>query len=314
MKKFLFVLWALLAGVAIADNTITSKQYVDTTAGALQPQVSTKNTDAVLVYTDVAGEIGEKKIYNSAEIYNEQPDALVTAGAFNTAMQNALASEFVCVERNAVGCLLYEVRGAVPQRVLPSGYTQLEYLGSTGTQYIDTGTVPTTNTNFEIKLRYTDITDTQGMIGYLSNSEPQTNFYLAKSMVPADVVFASGTAAQRFGLKTISTSVGTLYTYKLTGNSLYINNEVLDVQRGTLSTSNTMYIFSRNNSDLTAGLRAKVYYYKIYDDASLVRNFIPARRDSDGKLGMYDLVSGNFFMNNGTGEFIAGPNANYLLQ
>ena len=32
---------------------------------------------------------------------------------------------------------------------LPSGYTRLEYIESTGTQYIDTGVVPDANTKVE---------------------------------------------------------------------------------------------------------------------------------------------------------------------
>ena len=35
---------------------------------------------------------------------------------------------------------------------LPSGYTQLEYIESTGTQYIDTGFKPNNNTVFEVDL------------------------------------------------------------------------------------------------------------------------------------------------------------------
>ena len=34
---------------------------------------------------------------------------------------------------------------------LPSGYTQLEYIESTGTQYIDTGIVPNSTTTAEVK-------------------------------------------------------------------------------------------------------------------------------------------------------------------
>jgi len=33
----------------------------------------------------------------------------------------------------------------------------------------------------------------------------------------------------------------------------------------------------------------------------------PARRDSDGVIGMYDLVSRTFKTNSGSGAFIAGP-------
>ena len=54
--------------------------------------------------------------------------------------------------------------------------------------------------------------------------------------------------------------------------------------------------------------KLKMYYFKLYDSSGiLVRDYIPVRRDSDGVLGMYDLVNGVFYSNAGTGTFIAGP-------
>jgi len=46
---------------------------------------------------------------------------------------------------------------------------------------------------------------------------------------------------------------------------------------------------------------------KIYQARDLVGDFIPARRNSDGVLGMYDTVTQTFLTNGGTGDFIAGP-------
>ena len=39
-----------------------------------------------------------------------------------------------------------------PAIVVPAGYTQLEYIESTGTQYIDIGVVPSSKTNIDTKL------------------------------------------------------------------------------------------------------------------------------------------------------------------
>ena len=41
--------------------------------------------------------------------------------------------------------------GGTEQRNLPSGYTELEYIQSTGTQYIDTGIVPTLSDTYEME-------------------------------------------------------------------------------------------------------------------------------------------------------------------
>ena len=60
-----------------------------------------------------------------------------------------------------------------------------------------------------------------------------------------------------------------------------------------------------NNNGTAAIQNAGVAYYgmKIYDNNTLVRNFIPVLRNSDNKPGMYDRVTKTFFTNQGTGEF-----------
>lgn len=51
-----------------------------------------------------------------------------------------------------------------------------------------------------------------------------------------------------------------------------------------------------------------VYSFKLTDDGVLERDFIPVRI---GQVGyMYDKVSGRLFGNDGTGEFILGPDVN----
>jgi len=67
------------------------------------------------------------------------------------------------------------------------------------------------------------------------------------------------------------------------------------------------YLFATNRGDTTwAGGDTKIYYFKMYNGNNLVRDFIPAKRNSDGVLGMYDTVSNTFFTNAGSGDFIAG--------
>ena len=83
---------------------------------------------------------------------------------------------------------------------------------------------------------------------------------------------------------------------------------------GWRTTTRTFMIYA-NNSTGTGNriLNGKIYLAKLSINGDLKRNFIPARRDSDGKIGMYDMVSRTFFTNAGTGEFIAGPVVNLYL-
>ena len=50
----------------------------------------------------------------------------------------------------------------------------------------------------------------------------------------------------------------------------------------------------------------RLYSCTICENSNYCRNFIPCYRKSDNKLGLYDLVEGKFYTNQGTGDFERG--------
>lgn len=50
----------------------------------------------------------------------------------------------------------------------------------------------------------------------------------------------------------------------------------------------------------------KIYSVLLDKDGTIVANLVPCYRKSDGEIGLFDLVSEQFFVNNGTGEFTKG--------
>ena len=69
----------------------------------------------------------------------------------------------------------------------------------------------------------------------------------------------------------------------------------------------SLYLFGIHNEDgayLGAGL--KLYRCKLYQGEKVIRDYIPCIND-EGQIGLYDLVKGKFYGNNGTGTFINGP-------
>ena len=303
MKKLLFILIALFVCTGRADNVITSKEYVDTAGVALQPQISAKNTNTVLTYPATGTSTpGEKAIYDASAAYTTQTDALVTAGQFNNALQVALDTEFVCVSRNDQGCLLYEIRAATQKQILPAGYTRLEYIESTGTQSINTGKKLHGTDTIEIK--YSDFikgsSSDNMLFGHYSDNAIAYNLMLNRIYV----YFKSLVGVP---ISSIDTSDTSAHTIKLGNNKLYFDNELkIKFNRETdFQTSGPVYLFSANNSYKST---AKIYFYKVTSfDNQIIQNLIPARRDSDGEIGMYDLVSGTFFTNADSGKFVAGP-------
>ena len=88
------------------------------------------------------------------------------------------------------------------------------------------------------------------------------------------------------------------------------NNYIKDIESGSyIAKGNEVGTFEYGFGDshikvLTSGEIGDIYYCKIYDGDTLVRDFIP-KYDAEGKPKLYDNVSNTYFENKGTEEFTA---------
>lgn len=189
---------------------------------------------------------------------------------------------------------------------LPSGYTQLKYIESSGTQYIDTGIKPNQNTSMVADVAF---------LGSAGN-----NVLGARN--------SSSDATNRFGIITYSRSskFGCFFgTSSIEGSSIDTNSHVFEISSSGFSVDGINYgnpgtqNFScsypitigawNNGSSGIVCAASKIKSVKIYDAAALVRDYVPALRNSDGTVGMYDMVNAVFYTNEGSGVFEAGPEA-----
>ena len=120
MKKFLFILFGLfvVAGAfAAGENVPTSKGYVDSKLGEKQDIIPANDgAPRVLTNTGTTGEYGTKGIYDANGDYSAQQNALVDAATMNAGVQNAINTEFRCVEwvdpnDHTSECLLLDALG-----------------------------------------------------------------------------------------------------------------------------------------------------------------------------------------------------------
>ena len=89
-----------IAFATAGNDDATSKLYVDTNVATRQDAVDANNTNTVMTYTDTAGTVGTKGIYDASGSYAEQQNALVPADVANAAIMNAINMEFVCAQWN----------------------------------------------------------------------------------------------------------------------------------------------------------------------------------------------------------------------
>ncbi len=109
-----------VSAFATGENIPTSKNYVDTEIAPKQDKIAANDgTTQVLTNTGTSGEYGTKNIYDSTASYGGQSESLIDAVTMNTAVQNAINTEFQCIEYNPndpTDCWIMDVLGTPPKR------------------------------------------------------------------------------------------------------------------------------------------------------------------------------------------------------
>ena len=184
---------------------------------------------------------------------------------------------------------------------LPSAYTEYEYIEASGTQYINTGYVPTADT---------EIIATTQRTAVQSYSASDWGTLSAPKAITAGSYWSWGSATDKQnGAYNPDSPFGPLTTrVNISGVYDLLNNKVVDFGTVTWVTGdNPVFLFARNNNGSAERYcKVKIFYWAAYENGTKMVEFIPARRNSDGVLGMYETVSGAFFTNAGTGSFTGG--------
>lgn len=191
---------------------------------------------------------------------------------------------------------------------LPEEYQQVEYIESTGAQYINTQISYSSSKNYKIETR--GICEATGYSGSGWNAggwfgvdknnlnwSDGVNFTQLPANNLTDIVLEIN---QTTNQTTTKFTQGTVTETIVRSNSSMSSYAQVDYP-----------IFSLTSSDVVAelpyqGYVGKIYYLKFYSDNTIVRDFIPCYRKLDGVIGMYDLVEDKFYTNLGTGTFVKG--------
>lgn len=183
-------------------------------------------------------------------------------------------------------------------------YTRLTYIECDGQQYINTGYVVQEDDVLEMMYISTSTTSTdKALYGcYDNNGNLWFSIY-------------SNTGYVRFGSSASASITNARMTYKLTMKK---SSVVLDSGNSAAPDfvglpQVPLYLFARNNKSTGVGMygycRCLGFSIK-KSSGEEIMNLKPCKRDSDGAVGMLDLVSGQFFNNEGVGDdFIPGGEA-----
>ena len=180
------------------------------------------------------------------------------------------------------------------ESILPDEFQQVEYIESTGTQYIDTKIYTDIDKKSEYTLTFKAI-NSNGWTGV--NGSMQLNIV--------------GNVDKK------------IYCVKYDGmngiEEIYIDsNKIEERNWGKGNYLGNIFIGKFSNPFHFSGVSGYIYNSNIFDNNKLVRDFIPCystttvtdingKECQKGTVGMYDTVEGKFYTNQGIGEFIKGP-------
>ena len=178
----------------------------------------------------------------------------------------------------------------------------LDYIESSGTQYIDTGVNPNQDTRVVISAKFNTQPNTDSAIFGIRNSNTM-QFWCYWRNSDAKYAFRFGSSSTNNLVAATSTEQNTIDANK---NVLTIGANSATAAAATFTATYSMYLFAVNNAgSMQYPASVKIYSCQIYDNGALVRDFVPCENES-GEVGMYDKLNNVFYANDGTGVFTAG--------
>ena len=189
--------------------------------------------------------------------------------------------------------------------VLPDGYVELEYVESSGSQWVDTGVYPGGSTRVTADVEILKSTSVSGIFGGRSGDQNSGGRF---SLWAIDQVFRTdyGTSATR-----VRVPADGRHAIDKSGPVTTIDGTTVQVEQASFSSAGSLYLFTNNEGSAgpdSRGASMRLYSCSVSQDGTAPsREFIPARRESDGAVGLYDRIGAKFYGNVGSGAFVAGP-------
>ena len=186
-----------------------------------------------------------------------------------------------------------------PEPSLPTEYTAVTYIESSGTQYINTDYIP--NSNTKIKTKCSAIVSGGGLI--FGNRQPAESG-------EDDIYYALGTTSSKMTFfynhrirQSSSLNVGDFVDFNVENDKVVFNGVQYNIDVNIFPTDYPIILFGLNNAGTMSLSSVRIGRFQIYESDELIHDYVPCYRNSDSVVGMYDLVEEDFLTNDGTGTF-----------
>lgn len=181
---------------------------------------------------------------------------------------------------------------------VPSGVNFVKSISSSGTQYIDTGIVPTADMVYEISFKNTEHTDWESYFG------TKDSVYMQQGGVKYRIVLSTFGNLAYYDINPIGNDK--ICCVDCPNKVLIVDGKTFsELTFGTKTENLTLPLFAtyRANGTIDTYGTFTMYYFTIKDSAGeLIIDMKPCL-DAGGTPCLYDTVSHKYFYNAGTGDF-----------
>lgn len=220
---------------------------------------------------------------------------------------------------NKINRIFMSLLGNRKKSRLPSGYTELEYIENPSTAYINTGVTLNNSDSLQIHI--------DGFTCNTTSFSPIFGALRAYSGVSHRIIFIYDGVGGTYQIRWASAENFTrqnqihqnctidlnwtngLQTHLITNGVTTINATTTQTDASPIDLYST-YLFAYNNNgsqNIATHLVGNIGNFSLTQNGLKVIDYVPAQRDSDGVVGMYDLVSNTFKTSLSSDSFVAGP-------
>lgn len=191
-------------------------------------------------------------------------------------------------------------------------YQVVDYIESSGTQYIDTGFIPNKDTKIEITANLLSRSNSPYLFGAGVSWENKVFAFTANSNrlgVGSIFCFANNSypRTQNFDVNSKNTITmskdGAIITGTWSFTGSFSGYSGFDSANCNLVLCAMHWQTEANIMDFAT---MKLYDCKVWDNGTLVRDFVPVLNLETNKYGLLDIVNNVFYGNSGTGDFSGG--------
>ena len=284
------------------------QDYYDALYAALYPPVDVLSISAVFTQ-------GSAVIYDTDSLDTLKQYLVVTATMTDSTTRTLEDTDYTLSGTLSVGTSTITVSYGgmsttfsvvVSEAETPSDYQLVEYIEGDGTQYINTGIIPTNTTGYEIEISSTDIVSDVPKAGSRETSG-NSRYTVGYASSRVNVNWNGASTA----LQSVSSNVSNKISTNMRNNrSIYIDDVLKTSNLPTLYSPFTraflLFAYWRVSTGEIMPVQCRVYGITFTVDSDVVMQLKPCYRLSDGEIGMYDVINDHFYGNDGIGVFTKG--------